>query len=273
MKRKLFCEISPLTYKISKYRWILKRNMENLHIKNFALSKNNIPLEYKIYSSASLIRRTLGNVDMKLQENKAKNLEIACKKLNGTLIKPNEIFSFWKLVGAVTAKKGYLEGLTINSGKTCKDIGGGLCQLTNIIHWVVLHTDLEIIEHHHHDGIDMFPDYGRIIPFGTGTSIMYNYFDYRFKNNSQNTYQLFLHTDEKYLYAQIRCDNENKISYHISSLNEHFEEHNNEVFRVGKVIRQAVDKKTGNIIKTEVIKENFAKILYDKKYVEDKIIR
>jgi vancomycin resistance protein VanW len=30
-------------------------------------------------------------------------------------------------------------------------VGGGLCQFTNLLHWVALHSPLEIAEHHHHD--------------------------------------------------------------------------------------------------------------------------
>ncbi|MCV4732570.1 VanW family protein, partial [Escherichia coli] len=82
------------------------------------------------------------------------------------------------------------EGLTIAGNEASKGIGGGLCQFTNLIHWMALHTELDIVEHHHHDRLDLFPDYGRQIPFGTGTSIMYNYLDYRLKNNTSITYQI-----------------------------------------------------------------------------------
>lgn len=52
---------------------------------------------------------------MVLQENKAVNLAIAAPKVNGIIIRPNETFSFWKLVGSDSEKKGYKDGLTITS--------------------------------------------------------------------------------------------------------------------------------------------------------------
>ena len=58
------------------------------------------------------------------------------------------------------------------------------CQLSNLLHWMVLHSDLTITEHHHHDRFDLFPDDGRQVPFGMGTSIVYNYLDYRVTNTS-----------------------------------------------------------------------------------------
>ena len=81
MKRKLFCEISPLTYAISEKRCIIMRSLKNLFtIKKLAKSKQKEKLEYVICRHNSLIRRKLGNVDMQLQENKAVNLSIAAPK-------------------------------------------------------------------------------------------------------------------------------------------------------------------------------------------------
>ena len=51
--------------------------------------------------------------------------------------------------------------------------------------------EITAIEHHHHDALDLFPDYNRQIPFGTGTSIAYNYLDYRFKNTTNKV--TFIH--------------------------------------------------------------------------------
>ncbi|WP_442871372.1 VanW family protein [Anaerotignum sp. MB30-C6] len=47
--------------------------------------------------------------------------------------------------------------------------------------------------------MDLFPDFDRQVPFGIGTSIAYNYLDYRFKNNTTNTFQIFVYTSQKYL--------------------------------------------------------------------------
>ena len=92
------------------------------------------------------------------------NLSLAAPLVNGILIRPGETFSFWCLVGRTSARRGFREGLTISSGETSKGIGGGMCQFTNLIHWMVLHSELTITEWHHHDGVDLFPDFGRVIP-------------------------------------------------------------------------------------------------------------
>ncbi len=263
-KRKLFCEISPLTYKISVSKGIILRNIQDFFSFNkFAKKKSEDILPIIIYKSNSLIRRTLGNVNLILQENKAVNLAIAAPKVNKILVEPGETFSFWKLVGLPKESEGYKMGLTISSGQATEGIGGGMCQFTNLIHWLVLHTPLEIVEHHHHDGIDLFPDFNRQVPFGTGTSILYNYIDYRFKNNTNQPYQIIVYVTKEYLCGEIRSTEPLNLSYHITAENEFFSKEDNVVYRNGEIYRTIVDKKTGNTIKKELIKTNHAKVMYD----------
>ena len=263
-KRKLFCEISPFTYKISLYKCIFIRKLRDLFSGDkFAKKKVEEKMPVVIYKHNSLIRRKLGNVDLQLQENKAINLAIATPKVNGIVIKPGEIFSFWHLVGEATEKKGYKTGLTIKQGTTSSGVGGGMCQFTNLIHWMILHTPLDIIEHHHHDSIDLFPDFGRQVPFGTGTSVAYNYLDYRFKNNTNQEFQIIVYTTDEYLCGEIRTSNELNHSYHIDCEDEYFSREDNVVYRNNKIFRRIIDKKTGNQVSKELIKSNHAKVMYD----------
>ena len=264
MPRKLFCEISPLTYRISKKRCQIKRDLKDVFSKEkFADSKSEEKLEFLIYRHNSLIRRRLGNVDMNLQENKAVNLSIAAPKINSVLIKPSETFSFWHLVGSLSPEKGYREGLTISSGRATSGIGGGMCQMSNLIHWMVLHSDLEITEHHHHDQLDLFPDFKRTIPFGTGTSILYNYLDYRFVNKTDITYLLIVYTTDDYLCGELRAYKRQANKYHITSENVRFTRENGVVYRNGEIYREKVDRETGNHTEKLLIRKNHAKVLYD----------
>lgn len=269
MKRKLFCEIAPWTYRLSVEKCILVRKiMDTLKTTRLAKEKSSEPLPVLVYRHASLIRRKLGNTDLSLQENKAVNLSLAAPKINGILIRPGETFSFWNLVGRDDARHGYKKGLTIAHGMPSSGVGGGLCQFTNLIHWMVLHSDLTITEHHHHDGIDLFPDYNRQIPFGTGTSIVYNYLDYRFRNDSQNTYQLLTYSDGEYLRGELRAVNALQYSYHIHSRDEHFSREDGVVYRNGIVERQIIDKNTGKCLKCDIIRRNHAKVMYDTSYLK-----
>lgn len=261
--RKRFCEISPLTYKISVFKCRTIRKIEDaLSNKKFATTKQAELLPEVIYSHKSLIRRRLGNVNMELQENKAINLSIAAPKVTNIVIRPGETFSFWKLVGSTSEKYGYKEGLQISNGKTSVGIGGGMCQFTNLIHWIVCHTPLEIVEHHH-DRFDLFPDYNRQVPFGMGTSIFNNYLDYRFYNPTNMSFQLITYVTDKYLCGEMRAEHPLEYSYHIKSENEKFEKEGEQYFRCGEVYRFTINKKTGSLVNKELLRTNHALVMYN----------
>lgn len=158
--------------------------------------------------------------------------------------------------------------MTISREKPSSGIGGGMCQLSNLIHWMILHTDMEITEHHHHDQIDLFPDFKRVIPFGTGTSIMYNYLDYRFKNTTNNTYQLIIYVTDEYLCGELRANDRQDYKYHIQAENVFFSKEVDGVYRNGKVFRNKIDCKNGTCIKKELIRVNHAKVCYDTSHLE-----
>ncbi len=264
MGRKLFCEISPITYCISTQKEIGLRKLKNLRFHSrFARERSEDKLAVRLYRHSSLIRRRLGDVDMRLQENKAVNLALAAPRIDHILVRPGQIFSFWELVGKPSKASGYREGLVISSGRPGKGIGGGMCQFTNLIHWMVLHSDLRVVEHHHHDGVDLFPDFGRVIPFGTGTSILYNYLDYRFLNDSDSTYQLITYVDGEYLCGELRCNQCPSRKYHIECRNEFFSRERDGVYRNNEIYRIAVDPRTGSKITEELLRKNHARIAYD----------
>lgn len=267
-RRKLFCEISPLTYKISVMKCKFLRYISDIpNYCSIAGEKSAEPLPVLIYSHKSLIRRRLGDVDPLLQDNKAVNLSIAAPKVSGVLIRPKQVFSFWTLVGSTSEKKGYRRGLVINRGKTGSDIGGGMCQFTNLIHWLILHSPMRITEHHHHDGIDLFPDFNRQVPFGVGTSIVHNYLDYRFKNITEHTFQLIIYTTDKYLCGELRSDKPLDYAYHIKVTEEYFSEEQDGWYRNNKVYRDCIDKRTGITLSSEMIKSSHAKVMYDPVYI------
>ena len=271
MPRTLFCQLGPWAYRLSVWKeQSLRRGRDALSEVRFAGEKDPRPLGVCVAKHSSLIRRRLGNVDMGLQENKAVNLALSAPMVSGVLLHPGETFSFWHLVGRPTAARGFREGLTISAGRPDRGIGGGMCQFTNLVHWMALHTCLTITEHHHHDGLDLFPDFNRQIPFGTGTSIYYNYLDYRLYNGTQAVYQLLVWVDGEYLRGEIRSDRPQRYKYHIRSEGEGFVRERGAVYRVGRIWREGIDPATGNRAERLLIRENHARVLYDTEGLEIK---
>ena len=170
--------------------------------KKWANSKNSIYFENSVFKHKSMVLRPLKDVDMYLQENKRKNLEIAISHIDKIIIKPGETFSIWKLVGRPTKRKGYLDGLVLNQGKINKDTGGGLCQLGNLLFWIYAHSPLTISERYRH-GFDVFPDVNRKVPFGAGATLSYNYIDLQVRNETSNTFQINLWLDKTHLNGEL----------------------------------------------------------------------
>ena len=263
-KRKLFCEYGPIAYKISLFKEAKKKDLIDLkNGKKFAKKKSKENFEYIWKGDAKVLLRKLQGVDMQLQKNKVKNLLLASKKIDGIIIKPGEEISFWNLVGNATKRKGYLEGLVISNSQMKKGVGGGLCQMANMIHWLVLHTPLEVTELHHHSDA-LFPDVKRRVPFGTGTSISYKALDYRFKNTTKYPIQIRVWLDDTFLYGEIRSTVPLKEKYKIIEEDNHYAKDEDGVFyRNSKVYRIITNKETNQEIKKELILNNHSKVMYD----------
>ena len=141
----MFCDISPTCYKIALQKEICKRHIKNFFAQeNYADTQDTAPLPCIVAQySSHLIKRGKG-IDPVLQENKAVNIRLANERLNGILIRPGETFSFWHRVGKTTKRKGYRDGRILVRNHILPGIGGGLCNLANTIHRVVLVSPLKI---------------------------------------------------------------------------------------------------------------------------------
>jgi vancomycin resistance protein VanW len=209
----------------------------------------------------SLLRRKLGDSDPQLQENKIVNLRLAIPNIDGILIKPGEVFSFWMLVGRTTRSKGYVEGMQLSRGEVKTGIGGGICQLANLLYWMALHSPLQVIERHHHS-FDPFPDDHRTLPFGSGASVFYNYVDLRFLNPTDNTFQIRVWLTDKHLKGALLSSQLTEYTYHVEERNHRFLEQDGRTYRENELWRSVIDRRTGEKRAVEFIMHNFAEVKY-----------
>ena len=273
MSRKQFCELGPVAYRIALEKEIVLRNLRDLtsHEK-IAYRRFAEPLPVLIKSHTSILLRKLNGVDMQLQENKVINVKLACDKVNGIVIRPGETFSFWRTVGKTTEKQGYKEGLVIGSGTLRSGIGGGLCQMANLIHWLVLNSPLDVTELHHHTDA-LFPDERRRVPFGTGTSICYNNVDYRFKNNTDCDVQLLTWVENGELCGELRSEHEFPYRYQIVEGNHHFRKERDDYYRISQVYRLVINRNSGETVRKELILDNHSRVMYDHSLIPKDQIR
>jgi vancomycin resistance protein YoaR len=78
------------------------------------------------------------------------NVALAASRFNGVLIAPNEIFSFNKTLGDVSAATGYQSAYIIKEGRTVLGDGGGVCQVSTTLFRAALDAGLPVIERHAH---------------------------------------------------------------------------------------------------------------------------
>ena len=78
------------------------------------------------------------------------NVNLAASRINGTLIKPGESFSFNQAVGEVSGATGYQQAYIIKSGRTELGDGGGVCQVSTTTFRAALSSGLEITDRRAH---------------------------------------------------------------------------------------------------------------------------
>ncbi len=262
MKRRL-SEIHPIFYHTRIWQKRFFRHLADLpQFKRFAAEKSDVYLPFSCKRHQSLLRRKLGNSSPELQENKIENLKIACPPIDGVLIRPGETFSFWKLVGEATLAKGYCEGMQLSRGEVVRGVGGGLCQLANLLYWMTLHTPMEVAERHHHS-FDPFPDENRVLPFGSGAGVFYNYIDLRFFNPTKQTFQFRLWLTEEHLKGAVFADSEPPYSYHVFEKNHRFLRNEGKNYRQNEIWREVIDRRTGNRVREEMLVENLSEVKYE----------
>lgn len=265
-ERVLFCQRGKICYKISLAKEYLLRDVKDaariVKGEKFAAEQTEEYLPVIVKGHFSLITRKLNGVDMRLQENKALNLAIAAAEIDGLIIRPGETFSFWRCIGNPTEEKGYAEGLTISGTELKSGIGGGLCQLANLIHWLILNSPLKVTELHHHSDA-LFPDEKRRVPFGTGTSVFYKNVDYRFRNDSSQSVQLKIWIKDDYLFGELRSEEAFPYRYRLTEEDHRFVCENGVFYRCSRVYRETISRKSGENLSKELILENHSRVMYD----------
>ena len=74
------------------------------------------------------------------------NVVLAAGRINGTLVKPGDTFSFNSTLGDVSAFTGYRQAYIISGGKTILGDGGGVCQVSTTLFRAILNTGLPVVE-------------------------------------------------------------------------------------------------------------------------------
>ena len=153
-------------------------------------------------------------------QNKIFNLSLASKKINEYEIMPDEIFSFWKIIGNPNYE--FKKGRTLLSGQIKEEIGGGICQVSGIVYNVSLIAGLQILERYNHS-VDIYTEETRFAPLGLDATVVFGYKDLRIKNNYNFPIKFEIQVHKNQIKIELLSTNkikENKLFFESQSIDE-----------------------------------------------------
>ena len=107
------------------------------------------------------------------------NLGRAAEIIDGTVLKPGEVFSLNDIVGERTRENGFTEGFIISNGIFKEDLGGGVSQMATTLFNGMFFAGLKDIEHKPHSFyIDRYP-------VGREATVAWGSVDLRFQNDTE----------------------------------------------------------------------------------------
>ena len=219
-------------------------------------------LDHHVFSTKSTLINQGSGYDIKYQINKVDNLKLVAKTMNKVLILPGETFSFWMLAKDAEKFGEYKEGLVIINDKITPRKGGGICQMSNLLFWLFIHTPLTIVERHAHS-TESIPQPKGELPEGVDATISEGWMDIKVKNETREIFQLSLTFDQKFLYGEIKSDTFQDVTYRIKSKNVRYRKEAGKIYRYNQILKEGYSLREERLISRERILDNRVEIQYD----------
>lgn len=143
--------------------------------------------------------------------NRSKNIALAARAVNGSLIKPGEEFSFNKTTGKRELKDGYLSAGIIVNGVYDNGVAGGVCQVSSTLYNAALYAGMKITLRNNHSIPSGY------CPIGRDATVMSGDLDLRFKNPYQYPVLIKGFTSGNRVYFEIYGDAADKKDIRLSS--------------------------------------------------------
>lgn len=218
-------------------------------------------MPYLLFESTCPMYNTKTGFDMVYQENKVFNLKLAARTLNLLAIRPGETFSFWKTVRYADKHTPYKDSLVFLNGRLQPLPGGGLCQMSNLLFWLFLHTPLTIVERHGH-GKKNFPEPPSDAPIGVDATVSEGWLDLKVKNNTNQTFQIMLSFDETNINGSILTDIEPVAVIQILNGEPRYYQEISKIVEEVDIIQNLVSLPNKELISSKLLYRNSCEIGY-----------
>ncbi len=112
--------------------------------------------------------------------SRTSNIKRAVRAIDGTLLRPGEVFSFNAVVGPRVSERGYKVAPVMVEGQLIPGVGGGVCQVSTTLYNAVLLAGLEVVRRSHHARPVKYISPGR------DATVVWRYVDLKFRNNKES---------------------------------------------------------------------------------------
>lgn len=118
--------------------------------------------------------------------NRIKNIAVAVKRVNGTLVRPGEEFSSNRAAGPFTTENGFLPELVIKGTEIKNEVGGGMCQIGTTFFRMAMNSGMPITARRNHSlVVNYYADPVNGNP-GTDATLYEPILDFKFLNDTGN---------------------------------------------------------------------------------------
>lgn len=262
MKRKRLTQVLPWLFPLrvrqQRFCFYLKLRLD---ANRYSVSRGDEPLSCKLFETSCPMRNHTTGLPMIYQENKVFNLKLAAAPLTGLMIRPGETFSFWLAVRRADKHTPYKEGLATVNGRLVPLKGGGLCQLSNLLFWMFLHTPLTIVERHGH-GVKDFPEPPSNAPAGVDAAVSEGWLDLRVRNDTNIAYQISIDFDEEQITGRILINRDEGLCYLVTGEKTRYIREESGIFEETDIMQHVIDTCTGQRLSSKKLYRNRCRIGY-----------
>lgn len=159
------------------------------------------------YLRSLLYRDVLGTMTTyfpKSNENRISNIQLACSKIEGTILYPGDVFSYNDALGERTEEAGFKMAGAYSNGEVVEELGGGICQVSSTLYSAMLYAyrvnTVQRVPHY-------FPvDY---LEKGYDATVSWPKPDFKFRNDTDYPIKIVTHcnAEEKSLTIEIMGTN------------------------------------------------------------------
>lgn len=224
-----------------------------------AFSAGQLPIE--VFSSRCPLYNKDTGFDMIYQENKVHNLKLAAAAIDHMLIRPGETFSFCLATRHADRREAYRDGLTVINGHLTTAPGGGMCQLSNLLFWVFLHSPLTVAERHGHGSKD-FPEPPSDAPLGVDATLAEGWKDLKVRNDTDYTFQIHIAFDRENISGSLFADRQNPLCYSVGNGPVTYCRRQGNIWQEVDVIRSVTDRESGQPQGARTLYRNVCRIGY-----------